>query len=222
MPPKYPLFNSIAIQSMIHNIPTLSSPFYLFDDDIVIRKRLPVTTIIDANKSIVYLGGDTFNIRIQPHTLYDGNIHTAINMGLRKRSADLLKSKGRYFIASHGPLLLYREIGIKIWNEFRVEMNSLISHPFRMPADPSIQTLYIYVGYSNYYTFLKARKMLRFVMLDSPNLQIIRRKLQNAFSDQLAYFICINDDLPSLTAEIQNLLNKAYETIFSKRCSFES
>ncbi|CAF3308426.1 unnamed protein product, partial [Rotaria sp. Silwood2] len=183
---------------MVHNIPTLSSPFYLFDDDIFIRKPLPTTAIIDGNKSIIDLNADKFNIHIHPRELYDGHIYSAINIGLRNRSVPLLGDNGLYSIAFHGPLLLYREIGTKIWNEFRQEMNSLISHPFRMHTDPSIQTLYIFMGYSNYYSFLKTRNILRFEMLGNSNPSIIQRTLNNAFLDKSSYFVCINDNLPLL------------------------
>ncbi|CAF3258506.1 unnamed protein product [Rotaria sp. Silwood2] len=160
-------------------------------------------------------------MRVQPREFYDSNIHSAINMALRNRSLHLLGDNGFYSIGFHGPILLYREIGIKIWDEFQQEMHSLISHPFRMRTDPSIQTLYIYIGYSNYYTFLKARNILKFEMLTNRNPQIIQRTLNNAFLDKSSYFVCINDDLPLLTEEIEKCLNEAYEKIFPKRCSFE-
>ncbi|CAF2104986.1 unnamed protein product [Rotaria magnacalcarata] len=201
-PPKHSLFNSMAIQSMVHNIPTLSSPFYLFDDDILIRKYLPVTTIIDGNKSIVDLGNNLFNILSKPLPLYDNHIHTAINMVKRIKSVSLLENNGLYYIAVHGPLLLYREIGIKIWDQFREEMKLTISHPFREHTDPSIQTLYIYMGYSDYYTFLKTRNILKFEMLTSSHPQQFRNTLRNIFTDKTVYFVCLNDNLKLFTKQI--------------------
>ncbi|CAF3317489.1 unnamed protein product [Rotaria socialis] len=220
-PPKHPLFNSMAIQSMVHNIPTLSSPFYLFDDDILIRKYLLVTTIIDGNKSIVDLNNNPFNILSKPLPLFHNHVHTAINMVKRIKSIGLLGSNGLHYIAVHGPLLLYREIGIKIWNEFREEMKLTISHPFRMPTDPSIQTLYIYMGYSDYYTFLKTRNILKFEMLTNSQPEKIRNTLRNAFADKTVYFVCVNDDFQLLTKQMQQCVNEAYDSIFPKCSSFE-
>jgi hypothetical protein len=125
-------------------------------------------------------------------------------------------------IGFHGPLLLYREIGTKIWNDFQEEMNLVISHPFRTPTDPSIQTLYMYVGYSDYYTFVRGRRILQFEMLEGSNPTIIRRTLQQVFMDKTAYFVCINDDLRFIDKPIKNCIKDAYEVLFPKACSFEN
>jgi hypothetical protein len=221
-PPKYPLFNSIAIQSMVHNIPTLSSPFYLFDDDIFIRKNLSVSMIVNGNKSIVDVDNIMFDIHLKPTSEFAAHIHNTIKMGLKKRSLDLLRENNHYMIGFHGPLLLYREIGTKIWNDFQEEMNLVISHPFRTPTDPSIQTLYMYVGYSDYYTFVRGRRILQFEMLEGSNPTIIRRTLQQVFMDKTAYFVCINDDLRFIDKPIKNCIKDAYEVLFPKACSFEN
>ena len=220
--PKSPLFNSIAIQSMVHNIPTLSSPFYLFDDDILIRKNLSISMIVDGNKSMADLDTTLYGIHSKPNSIYESHIQSTIKMGLRKRSLNLLRSNGRYVIGFHGPLLLYREIGTKIWNEFRQEMNRILSHPFRMPTDPSIQTLYLYIGYSDYYNFMKGRGILRFEMLDNIDPVMIRWKLKRVFMDREVYFVCIDDDLPFFNKAIEKSINDAYELIFPKVCSFEN
>jgi len=220
--PKYPLFNSLAIQTMVHNIPTLSSPFYLFDDDMFIRKNLSVSMIVDGNKSIIDLDNALFDIHSEPKSDYEARMYSTIKMGLRKRSLDLLRDNNRYKISFHGPILLYREIGTKIWDEFREDMNLVISHPFRMSTDPSIQTLYMYIGYSDYYTFVKGRGILQFEMLGSSSPVIIQRTLQKAFMNNTAYLVCINDDLPCLNEQIENCIKDAYEVIFPKACSFEN
>ncbi len=220
-PPKYPLFNSLAIQSMLHSIPTLSSPFYLFDDDMFIRKNLSVSMIVNGNKSIVDLDNAMYDIHLRPKTDYDARMHSTIRMGLKKRSLDLLRDNNRYMIGFHGPLLLYREIGTKIWDEFREEMNLVISHPFRKTTDPSIQTLYMYVGYSDYYTFVKDRGILQFEMLGSSSPTIIERKLQQAFMNKAVYFVCVNDDLLSFNEQMETCIKDAYEVIFPKASSFE-
>jgi len=143
-------------------------------------------------------------------------------MGLKKRLPDLLRDNNRYMISFHGPLLLYREIGTRIWEEFREEMNLVISHPFRMPTDPSMQTLYIYIGYSDYYTFVKGRGILQFEMLGGSSPATIERTLQKAFMNETAYFVCINDDLRFFNEKIENCIKDAYEVIFPKACSFEN
>ena len=221
-PPKYPLFNSIAIQSMIHNIPTLSSPFYLFDDDIVIKKNLSLSMILNGNKTIVDLDKTMYDINVNPRSIYEAHIHSTIQMVLGKKTLDLLREDDNYAIPFHGPILLYREIGKKIWNEFRQEMNLLLSHPFRMSTDPSIQTLYIYTGYSDYYTFVKDRGILYFDMLELSDVRIIQKQLKEAFINQDVYFICINDNLLYFDNEIQKSITDSYELIFPKVCSFEN
>jgi hypothetical protein len=207
---------------MVHSIPTLSSPFYLFDDDIFIRKNLSVSMIVNGNKSIVDVGNIMFDIHLKPTSEYAAHIHNTIKMGLKKRSLDLLRENSHYMIGFHGPLLLYREIGTKIWNDFQEEMNLVISHPFRTPTDPSIQTLYMYVGYSDYYTFVRGRRILQFEMLEGSNPTIIRRTLQQVFMDKTAYFVCINDDLRFIDKPIKNCIKDAYEVLFPKACSFEN
>ncbi|CAF5227597.1 unnamed protein product, partial [Rotaria magnacalcarata] len=102
----------------------------------------------------------------------------------RIKSVSLLENNGLYYIAVHGSLLLYREIGIKIWDQFREEMKLTISHPFKEHTDPSIQTLYICMGYSDYYTFLKTRNILKFEMLTSSHPQQFRNTLRNIFTDK--------------------------------------
>jgi hypothetical protein len=178
--------------------------------------------IVNGNKSIVDLDNEMFDIHPKPRTDYEARMQSTIRMGLKKRSLDLLRDNNRYMISFHGPLLLYREIGTKIWDEFREEMNLVISHPFRRPTDPSIQTLYMYVGYSDYYTFVKGRRILQFQMLDSSIAVMIQRKLQEAFRDTTAYFVCINDDLQFFDKHIQNCIKDAYEVLFPKACSFEN
>lgn len=220
-PPLYPLFNSIAIQSMVHNIPTLSSPFYLFDDDIIIKKELPINLIINGSKSIIDLDITTHNIFREPYEIYQANIHSAIKLILSNKSVPLLKSNHSYHIAFHGPLLLYREIGKKIWDKFRPEMDAILSHPFRVPNDPSIQTLYIYVGYSDYYMFLKNRNILSFELLGSKDPKTLDAIVKKALSDQSAYFICLNDNLPSVNKTLQGILSAAYENVFPTKSSFE-
>jgi hypothetical protein len=163
-----------------------------------------------------------FNIDVMPLSFYEAQIHNTIKMGLRKRSLDLLRVHRDYMIAFHGPFLLYREIGTKIWDEFREEMNLVISHPFRMPTDPSIQTLYMYIGYSDYYIFKQDRGILQFQMLESSIPTILQQTLQLAFMNTRVYFLCVNDDLPFLDEQIQNCIKDAYEVIFPKACSFEN
>jgi hypothetical protein len=188
----------------------------------LIRKNLSVSMIVDGNKSIVDVNNVMFDIDVMPLSIYEAQIHNTIKMGLRKRSLDLLRENSNYMIAFHGPLLLYREIGTKIWDEFREEMNLVISHPFRMPTDPSIQTLYMYVGYSDYYTFVKDRGILQFQMLESSIPLILKLTLQQAFMNKTVYFVCINDNLPFLDEQVQNCIKDAYEVIFPKACSFEN
>jgi hypothetical protein len=207
---------------MVHNIPTLSSPFYLFDDDMFIRKNLPVSMIVNGNKSIVDLDDDMPDIHLKPKSAHEANKHSTIKMGLKKRSLDLLRDNNRYMTNFHGPILLYREIGRKIWDDFREEMNLVISHPFRMPADPLIQTLYMYIGYSDYYTFVKNRRILKFEMLESSIPYSIHKRLQLAFMGNTAYFVCVNDDLSFFDERIQICIEDAYEVIFPKACSFEN
>jgi hypothetical protein len=178
--------------------------------------------IVDGNKSIIDLDNTLFDIHSKPKSDYEARMYSTIKMGLRKRSLDLLRDNNRYKINFHGPILLYREIGTKIWDEFREDMNLAISHPFRMPTDPSMQALYIYIGYSDYYTFVKDRGILQFEMLGSSSPVIIQRTLQKAFMNNTAYLVCINDDLPCLNEQIENCIKDAYEVIFPKACSFEN
>jgi hypothetical protein len=188
----------------------------------LIRKNLSVSMIVDGNKSIVDLDNEMFGIHSMPRSDYEARMQSTIRMGLKKRSLDLLRDNNRYMISFHGPLLLYREIGTRIWDEFREEMNVVISHPFRRPTDPSIQTLYMYVGYSDYYTFVKDRGILQFQMLESSIPLILKLTLQQAFMNKTVYFVCINDNLPFLDEQVQNCIKDAYEVIFPKACSFEN
>jgi hypothetical protein len=91
-----------------------------------------------------------------------------------------------------------------------------------MSTDPSIQTLYIYIGYSDYYTFVKDRGILYFDMLELSDVRIIQNKLKQAFMNEEAYFICINDNLLYFDEDIQQCIKDAYELIFPKVCSFEN
>jgi hypothetical protein len=59
-------------------------------------------------------------------------------------------------------------------------------------------------------------------MLESPNPRIIQQKLQHAFMDKKAYFVCVNDDLPFFNEQIRKCIKDAYEVIFPKACSFEN
>jgi hypothetical protein len=188
----------------------------------LIRKNLSVSMIVNGNKSIVDVDNIMFNIHFEPRSEYEARMHSTIKMGLKKRSLDLLRENSHYMVGFHGPLLLYREIGTKIWDEFREEMNLVISHPFRRPTDPSIQTLYMYVGYSEYYTFVRGRGILQFEMLGSSSPATIERTLQLAFMDKKAYFVCINDDLQFFDKHVQNCIKDAYEVLFPKACSFEN
>ena len=174
--PQYLNVNHSRIRMINHEQVSLGSNSHGFA--IFIRQNLQISMFIDGNKSIIDLDNAMFNITTKPKTIYEYRIQNTIKMGTKKRSLDLLRNETNFKISFHGPILLYREIGIKIWNGFPKEMNLLLCHPFRTSANPSIQIRYIYIGYSDYYTFVKDRGILHFEMLYGSNQNKLEDKLQ--------------------------------------------
>jgi hypothetical protein len=149
-----PLFNSMAIQSMIHTIPTISSPFLYMEDDIYFGQEIKLEYLFKQNKAVMRTSA---NLKLS-------DLSDVSNDPLRRsiqRSLGLAKSKGWHYDAfinsekgivnfnTHISLVLFPERLQLLWDTFPEVMVNMSRHTFRHLDDPHLWSLYLHSGNLN-------------------------------------------------------------------------
>ncbi|KAJ3309777.1 hypothetical protein HDV04_005626 [Boothiomyces sp. JEL0838] len=222
-----PLYNSIAIQSMIHKIPTISSPFLLLDDDSFFVNPTPLE---------YYFNAETSKAKVVFEKVNWGIIWSpAMDLGQEIKGKEFVDNFMNTFVSSggqwvrereHGPFMMYPEIGDLIWKAIPERMRTISTNSFRMNGDPSIQYLYSLIGYPKYYDIYTAGG-------DSPNtvsqllfMMYFGYNEQEIFDDHLPttkkYVVCVNDDVDyDMTDEQTQHIISRFEQIIPQKSSFE-
>lgn len=217
-----PLFNTNAIQSMIHTIPGLSAPFLYVEDDIFFGCNVPLETLYKDGKAVLYTTRWFDLVRID-HPQDDGyknSIFQAYKLA-KDNNLDMSASlweKDRLHINSHVSMMLWPKMLEKMWTMFPNEMLAMSKHTLRHRADPHFWTLYNFMdGKQNYTLFNEKSPGIKFGMMHEKNYENALRSIkQNCIP-----FVCLNDDFYSMNDELARNIQAAYDTLFPNRSSFE-
>ncbi|KAJ3274676.1 hypothetical protein HDV01_002198 [Terramyces sp. JEL0728] len=221
------VYSSIAIHSMIHQIPTISSPFLLMDDDLFFLHPTPLD---------YYFNQQTAKARIIFEKVKWAILRSpALDVGEEIRGKGFVDSFINTFVAykgqwareiEHGPFMMYPEIGKQIWKALPDRMHTISTNSFRLLSDPAIQYLYSLIGYTDYYDIYTAggenattESKLKFIMYFGYNEEEIFDQILPTTQDLIA---CINDDVDyDMTDEQTNRIISRFEHIFPNKSSFE-
>jgi hypothetical protein len=217
--PTYTLYNSMAIQIMLHSIPTLSSPFMMLDDDFLFGKTVPTEHIFDKEeqKYILRLANA---VTRNEHHMYLTSFWNTFDMFAKKYPNDTqvarIHTEKTLHLQEHGPILLFREDGYQMWKDFRTELLAELGYPFRNQKSISAQFMYRLVGGSrDRYSTLPTFGLMLLTLKDKNYGSEMRRLLKE---EERPYFICLNDDFSSsdeaflakATAYIQSILDNIF------------
>ena len=222
------LFNSMAIQSMIHTIPTLSSPFYYMEDDMVFSQKVELHQLFDnegrcinvqtthvrnINETGIIDGTDPSN--------YESTLLNAIRMAQSKNLnlTYFFKGDNTLRFSSHISKCLFAEDFAYLWNTWQVEMLEMSRRSFRSSLDPHFWILYFSQdGEQKKNSFDQPRSHSFFLLTGMRSIT----KLINNFQENPVTFLCVNDDFEeNPTAEEMKALDDFYLTLTPSRASFE-
>ena len=211
-------FNSMAIQSVIHRIPTLSSPFLYVEDDIYFSSPVSLSDLWRNEKAVWYLAQET-------GMDYKSGNDYAKSILRSKYLVDKYKST-QYFIRPNGNLIYNGHIAMMvlieemngIWERYPEVMKNISQHSVRDKSDPHIWSLYTFSVDQSNVVFDYAKNHGFFYLMDKN----YKETLENMLKHRLAKFICINDDFTDHVKEtvIEEIVG-VYENLFPEKSDFE-
>lgn len=221
--PKHPLYSGSAIQSMIHSIPTLSSPFMMVDDDMMSGWRVPKSYLYDKVQSRYKFKIQAKHVRRYAIHPYITSVWSSFELYAEKYPNDtlvrLVRAQKKFSWHEHGPTLLFPEYGRQMWNDFPDRLTSLLHSPLRNPRSLRPQSLYqLYAG-NRYTTEVPAAGEFKHYQLHDQSYKKTMDEMVNALPR--AYTVCVNDDIISDDPEFISTVNKyvtaRMDQMYSKR-----
>jgi Stealth protein CR2, conserved region 2 len=210
------VYNSMAIQSVVHKIPTLSSPYLYSEDDIYFGSGMDDEVLFDGkakiyvSQSVSVAGKDDYSKAV----LKSMDLVQSIGVDVSS-----LKEAGRVLYNSHVSMMMYVEEMQTIWNMFPEVMEKMVNHAFRDHSDPHLPSLYTFMQLGESKTrLLKEKRMGFFYFTDGTYKQTL--DLMQIFRS--VPIICINDDFNTdPSAAILDDIEKVYKDLFPRKSKFE-
>jgi len=217
-----PTFNSNAIESHLHRIPTLSKNFLYFNDDVFLGRAASLDDFMTAKGQYVFLQ------HIPLHSnLDEGPIHDRAYAYTQSLIDELWGVRRPRLLPAHAPQLYDRDILACLENLLPKEYRETSRHRFRSENDLVLRVLYSYyllecpeqrnrhkakrLGFPNY----------RLVLMDDNS----RRMLRAFWKIRLLKpkFFCINDELGDTSREHKTVvyLRRFLRSYFPRPSSFE-
>ncbi|KAJ3301601.1 hypothetical protein HDV03_000638 [Kappamyces sp. JEL0829] len=212
------LFNSMAIQSMIHSIPTLSSPFLYAEDDTYFGRPIPLEKLWENGRVNFELSSIvTKKEKKDEYNYYEKSIVQSLDLveSLGMDTSYFYRPDNTVIFNAHIPMMLYPESIDAIWTAFPREMLAMSSRPFRSSLDPHFWSLYVFMDGKQEKHNFDADSDSRFYLLTDNG-------YQDVLSAMVPYsFMCINDDLTQPTNTTLENIVAGYETLFPRLSAFE-
>jgi hypothetical protein len=223
-PPNYPLYNSKAIISMIHSIPTVSSPFMLMDDDFLFGRAVPKSHLYDEvqGKYILRLKAKPFHPN--RHHMWITSIWNTVQMFAKKHpndtQASTYLSEKKIQCHEHGPILLFPQDGFQMWEDLPEVFLAELDRPFRHQDSFQVQTMYRLFAGDRYKTMISV-EAVDFQMFQLKDRTWKRDIDKFVTMNPKPYTLCMNDDFESSdTAFLQratDYIQNGLATVFAKR-----
>ena len=209
-------FNSMAIQSVVYRIPTLSSPYLYSEDDIFFGSKLVKDFLFDG-KSKVYISQ---NVRLNAKDGYTKTVLKSKKL-VESLGVDLssLVSGEKVLYNSHVAMMMYPEEMERIWKTFGATMKEMISHKFRNENDPHLPSLYTFmqVGRGNS-KLLKERKTAFFCLTESNYKEALKQMVKY----RKTAMVCANDDFKAdPSTSTLDEVDRVYRNLFPVKSKFE-
>lgn len=211
--PKHPLYSSTAIQSMVHSIPALSSPFMMVDDDMMFGRRVPKSYLYDEVQ-------DKYKIKVQAKQVGKNPVHPYISMLWSSFDMYADKYPNDTLVDSvlhadkiitfpwheHGPILLFPEYGHQMWKDFPDRLTLQLHAPLRNSRSILMQSLYqLYAG-DRYITEVPTAD--EFINYRLQTKSYSKTMDQMILALPRPYTLCLNDDVISDDPEFINNVSK--------------
>lgn len=212
-----PTFNSHAIEANLHRIEGLSDNFLYFNDDIMLRNKVPLQTFITNDKTIAFLDGS-----ISPTGIAKSSDtgHVAMWKNVNKFLDDKYGVEVRNKIY-HSPQILNKRIIGKIWQMLGNELYTTSHQRFRSINDYGITcALYQWVAFYEQMSVMKKDNHIS-VMIDlGPNYDINNRNIDKALKSK-TLSVCINDSDHTQNSDVTEQAVKFMERILPSKGTFE-
>ncbi|KAJ3334672.1 hypothetical protein HDU91_002603, partial [Kappamyces sp. JEL0680] len=204
----------MAIQSMIHSIPTLSSPFLYAEDDTYFGKPIPLEKLWENGRVNMELSSTVSAFRAE--SVFEEAVLKSLHMVESKRrdTKYFYRAKNRVHYNAHIPMMLYPESIDAIWTAFPREMLAMSSRPFRSSLDPHFWSLYVFMDG-------KQEKHNFEVVDDSMFLLFMNYNYKQVLNIMPRSFMCSNDDLQYPSPKMIKDIQLGYESLFPTQSSFE-
>lgn len=198
--PFLPVFNSRAIETMLHRIPNLSEHFIYFNDDIFLIKKTKISDFFKNGYPMIRGQWTLFDENIVYKRLHQ-KIMKLLGRELKNKkygfkrgqqsSAKRLGFEKRYFRINHTPSPT-RKSTLK--NYFEEHPNMLlrnIQHKFRNPEQYGLQPLTDHIEIKNKTCLLKEDYQLVYIGSYKKPLIWYRYKMYKANQDKNILFLCM-------------------------------
>lgn len=190
----YPVFNSIAIESMLYRIPGLSDNFIYLNDDILFVRPVVEQDFVNNGLPVAYCTKNTAAWAAILHFFkkkQDG--YKVLSHRDTMRPAAAILSKNHFQRTGHTPHSLSK-LWFKDFFEKRPDvMINNIKHKFRDPGQVNIQSLfYTALVDDTNCTVIPPKKVEIVVRGNSKEKGYLCRKLKEIESKQNVKFVCFN------------------------------
>lgn len=238
-----PTFNSNAIELCLHNIPSLSEQFVLFNDDVFITKKVKPTDFFKNGKPVnsmalfairpVETGQSRYRIVAKDIAII--NKHFKFNKVKKQNLGKFLSLKQGPWIAFTYPLMLYghfvgfRNFHIgnsylkrtfsKVWNEEPEAIRITINNKFRNSSEDINHWLFNYWQFATGNFHQRRTSFGVSKNIDDP-------KVPKYIKKQKYHIICLNDPEKAgindtEVEKIKHIVNNAFDKILKEKSHFE-
>jgi hypothetical protein len=206
----------MVIQSVVHNIPTLSSPYLYSEDDIFFGSSMDADVLF-KDKPMIYVSQ---SVDINGRDIYTKSVvqsmELAESIGIDMSS---MKDGDKLLYNSHVSMMMYVEEMQKIWRTFPKVMGKMRNHAFRDSHDPHLPSLYTFMQLQGGKSKLVKEKRMAFFYFTDRNynqtFELIR-KFKNT------PILCVNDDFSADPSQsVLEAIDTLYQEIFPLKSTYE-
>jgi hypothetical protein len=192
-----PVYNSHAIESVLHRIKGLSDYFIYMNDDVFLGKNtFPETFFTSGGLTKVFFASKPMPLRTPEHC------QKATEWGGINSSSLLIEDYNRYISRKieHTPIILHRDTLFELEEHYKAQFELTRNTPFRRHTDISVLTaLYLNYGIITGKAFSSD---IEFENINISNQDFKRKSKSYLKKDELPKTFCLND-----TVEVEDKLS---------------
>lgn len=203
-----PVFNSLAIETMLWRIPGLSDRFIYFNDDVLLARPTVVEDFFVGGSLVCYASRMSWHfaafLRWAKHL---GKSHKVFGFkDSMINSADLLGIHGTFFHLSHTPHMFLRDVMETYFTDHPDALVANISHRFRDPSQYNPQELCYLLADIQERAVIRSFKGVSMFIHPRRKKNYIDGKIKVLESMPDAKFLCINSICGAEPHDVRKIL----------------